>query len=74
MSDESRVTEVTNDAPVYTAGPITHEMLQGEFEYLSVVRFAKKLYSDGRITLDEFNKIKRKASEKFYPLYPEIRA
>ena len=74
MSDESRVTEVTNDAPVYTAEPITHERLQCEFEYLSVVRFAKKLYSEGKITLDEFNKIKRKASQKFYPLYPEIRA
>ncbi len=74
MSDESRVTEVKNDAPVYTADPITHERLQGEFEYLSVVRFAKKLYSDGKITLDEFNKIKQKACEKFYPLYPEIRA
>ncbi len=74
MSDESHVTEVTNDTPVYTAVPITHERLQSEFEYLSVVRFAKKIYSDGKITLDEFNKIKRKACEKFYPLYPEIRA
>lgn len=73
MSDESRITEVTNDALVYTAEPITYEKLQGEFEYLSVVRFAKKLYSDGKITFDEFNKIKRKACEKIYPLYPEIR-
>lgn len=74
MADENRVTEVVNGAPVYPTTPITHEQLQGEFEYLTVVRFAKKLYSDGKITLDEFNKIKRKACEKFYPLYPEIRA
>ncbi len=65
MSDENRVTEVTNDTPVYTAEPITHERLQGEFEYLSVVRFVNKLYSEGKITLDEFNKIKLKACEKF---------
>ena len=74
MSDENRVSEVVSEAPTYTAEPVTHERLQGEFEYLSVVRFANKLYSDGKITLDEFNKIKRKACEKVYPLYPEIRA
>ncbi len=74
MSDESRFAVVISDTPVYTAEPITHERLQGEFEYLLAVRFAKKLYSEGKITLDEFNKIKQKSCEKFYPLYPEIRA
>ncbi len=69
MFNESRVSEAA-----YVSEPITHERLQGEFEYLSVVRFAKKLYADGRISIDEFNRIKRKACEKFNPLYPEIRA
>ena len=74
MSDETRAAEIVNDAPTYTPEPITHERLQGEFEYLTVVRFAKKLYADGKITLDELHKIQRKACEKFYPLYPEIRS
>ena len=55
MSDENRATEVVNEAPVFAPEPITHERLQGEFEYLSVVRFAKKLLKDGKITLDDLN-------------------
>ena len=70
----SIINRISKAAPDYVSEPITHERLQGEFEYLSVVRFAKKLYADGRISIDEFNRIKRKACERFNPLYPEIRA
>ena len=57
-----------------TSNAITHEQWLNEYDYITIQKFLKKLYCDGKITARELHKILQIVCDKFSLAYAEIRA
>ncbi len=56
-----------------TTKAITHKQWLNEYDYITIEKFLKKLYCDGKITACELHKILQIVCHKFSPVHAEIR-
>ena len=52
---------------------LTREQWLNEYDYITIEKFLKKLYCDGRITAGELHKTLRIVCDIFSPVHAEIR-
>ena len=57
-----------------TSSAVTHEQWLNEYDYITIQKFLKKLYCDGKITARELHTILQIVCDKFSLAYAEIRA
>ena len=66
--------KIKDGLPVVEVQPHTHEQWLGEYDFITLERFLRKLLNEGKIKEEELSKIRKKIRDKFSPFYPEIRA
>lgn len=54
------------------SGYFTKKRIEGDLDYQRAQDIAKRMLSDGLISVDEFDKLTAINRETFYPLYAEI--
>lgn len=52
---------------------LTRAQWLNEYDYITIEKFLKKLYCDGKITARELHKILQIVCHKFSPVHAEIR-